>query len=154
MSKTTSRKKSGWFPSSGSDCYTQVQPNRKIRHFGMDAEIQAMDGNKSVVQMLESGNMSTRSFMFSVTGTSVVAPSSPSLDAGFRHPCRNDEVPTRVNDESGCLGTSKPGFHGRQGSEASPGAPCRGRLCNLDTGDPCRYDGCINNIALPGRVDG
>ena len=28
--------------------------NRKIRHFGRDAEIQAMDGNKSVMQMLES----------------------------------------------------------------------------------------------------
>ena len=28
--------------------------NRKIRLFGMDAEIQAMDGNKSVVQMLDS----------------------------------------------------------------------------------------------------
>ncbi|PZN71387.1 MAG: hypothetical protein DM484_26570, partial [Candidatus Methylumidiphilus alinenensis] len=28
--------------------------NRKIRHFGMDAEIQAMDGNKSVVLMLDS----------------------------------------------------------------------------------------------------
>ena len=28
--------------------------NRKIRHFGMDAETQAMDGNKSVVLMLDS----------------------------------------------------------------------------------------------------
>jgi len=27
------------------------------RHFGRDAEIQAMDGNKSVVQMLESGKV-------------------------------------------------------------------------------------------------
>ena len=59
-------------------------------HFGRDAEIQAMDGNKSVVQMLDSGNMPTRSFMFSVAGTSVDAPSLPSLDAGFRHPCRNE----------------------------------------------------------------
>ena len=31
------------------------EQNRKIRHFGMDAEIQAMDGNKSVVQMFDSG---------------------------------------------------------------------------------------------------
>ena len=25
--------------------YTQVQPSQKSRHFGRDAEIQAMDGN-------------------------------------------------------------------------------------------------------------
>ena len=43
-------------PSWCSRRYTQVQPNRKIRHFGMDAEIQAMDGNKPVVQMLDLGN--------------------------------------------------------------------------------------------------
>ena len=62
----------------------------------MDAEIQAMDGNQSVVQILDSGNLSTRSFMFAVKETSVVAPSLPSLDAGFRHPCRNDVSPTFV----------------------------------------------------------
>ena len=28
------------FPRSGAHRYTQVQPNRKIRHFGRDAEIQ------------------------------------------------------------------------------------------------------------------
>ncbi len=82
-------------------------------HFGRDAEIQAMDGNKLVMQMLDSGNMPTRSFMFAVAGTSVVAPSLPSLDAGFRHPCRNDGSSTLVyNDESRSLGTSqknKPG---------------------------------------------
>ena len=49
-----------------------------------------MDGNQQVVQVLESGNMPYRSFMFAVAGASVVAPSLPSLDAGFRHPCRND----------------------------------------------------------------
>ncbi len=59
-------------------------------------EIQAMDGNKSVMQMLKSGNMPTRSFMFAVAGKSVVAPSLPSLDAGFRHPCRNDGSSTLV----------------------------------------------------------
>jgi len=32
----------------------------------MDAEVQAMDGDQSVVQMLDSGNMPTRSFMFAV----------------------------------------------------------------------------------------
>ena len=90
----------GWFPSSGSRCFTQVRARRKSRHFGRDAEIQAMDGNKSVVQMLGSGNMPYRSFMFAVAGASVVAPSLPSLDAGFRHPCRNDGPPTLVyNDE-------------------------------------------------------
>ena len=32
--------------------YTQVRVGRKNRHFGRDAETQAMDGNKSVVQCL------------------------------------------------------------------------------------------------------
>ena len=65
-----------------------------------------MDGNKSVVQMLDSGNMPTRSFMFAVAGASVVAPSLPSLDAGFRHPCRKDGPPTLVyNDDISGLGT-------------------------------------------------
>ncbi len=65
-----------------------------------------MDGNKSVMQMLKSGNMPTRSFMFAVAGTSVVAPSLPSLDAGFQHPCRNDGFSTLVyNDENSGLGT-------------------------------------------------
>ena len=74
----------------------------------MDAEIQAMDGNKSVVQMLDSGNMPYRSFMFAVAGESVVAPSLPSLDAGFRHPCRKDGPPTLVyNDESKSVGTAQ-----------------------------------------------
>ena len=104
------------FPSSISRRYTRVWENRKSRHFGRDADkfvrnefgrakrgakpephgcgepIQAMDGNKSIEQMLDSGNMPTRSFMFAVAGTSVVAPCLPSLDAGFRHPCRNDGV--------------------------------------------------------------
>ncbi|PZN86459.1 MAG: hypothetical protein DM484_00850 [Candidatus Methylumidiphilus alinenensis] len=70
--------------------YTQVRASRKSSHFGRDAEIQAMDGNKSVVQMLDSGNMPYRRFMFAVAVASVVPPSLPSLDAGFRHPCRND----------------------------------------------------------------
>ena len=49
-----------------------------------------MDGSQLVVQVLDSANMPTRSFMFATAGTTVVAPSLPSLDAGFRHPCRND----------------------------------------------------------------
>ncbi len=44
----------------------------------------------SVSAWLDSGEMPYRSLMFAVAGASVVAPSSPSLDAGFRHPCRND----------------------------------------------------------------
>ena len=40
--------------------YTQVRVSRKSRHFGMDAEIQAMDGNQLAVQMLDSGNMPYR----------------------------------------------------------------------------------------------
>ena len=72
----------------------------KSRHFGRDAENQAMVGNQQVVQVLDSGNMPYRSFMFAVAGASVVAPSLPSLDAGFRHPCRKDGPPTLVyNDE-------------------------------------------------------
>jgi len=60
------------------------------------------------VQMLDSGNMLTHSFMFVAAGASVVAPRLPSLDAGFRHPCRNDGSPTLVyNDESWSLGTGK-----------------------------------------------
>ena len=80
------------------------EQNRKIRHFGMDAEIQAMDGNKSVVQMLDSGNMPSRSFLFA--GRDICrGPELPSLDAGFRHPCRNDGPPTLVyNGERWSLG--------------------------------------------------
>ncbi|GEM_PF-2537910 len=58
----------------------------KARHFGMDAEVQAMDGNQFVVQTLDSGNMPTRSFMFSVadqgrnSGTPRIAP-----NAKFNH---------------------------------------------------------------------
>ena len=52
----------------------------------MDAEIQAMDGNQTTVQVLDSSKMQPRSFMFAVAGTSVVVPGLPSLDAGFRHP--------------------------------------------------------------------
>ena len=74
-------------------------------HFGMDAEIQAMDGNKSVVQMLDSGNMPSLSLIFAVAVISVVAPSLPSLDAGFRYLCRNDGPPTLVdNGERSCVG--------------------------------------------------
>ena len=52
----------------------------------MDAGIQAMDGNLTLVQVPHFDN--------------VVRQSLPSLDAGFRHPCRNDVSPTLVyNDE-------------------------------------------------------
>ena len=50
------------FPSWNSRRYTQIQASRKSRHFGRDAEIQAMDGSQSVVQMLVLGNLPTRSF--------------------------------------------------------------------------------------------
>jgi len=93
-------------PRSHAHRHTQVRVSRKSRHFGRDAEIQAMDGNKSVVQMLDSDNRPTHSFMFAVAGTSVVVPSLPSLDAGFRHPCRNDGSPTLVhNGERWSMGT-------------------------------------------------
>ena len=58
----------------------------------MDAGIQAMDGNLMLVQVLRLGNM--------------VSQSLPSMDAGFRHPCRNDGLPAFVyNDERWSVGT-------------------------------------------------
>ena len=36
--------------------------NDKNRHFGRDAEIQAMDGNQTTVQVLDSGYEPTRRF--------------------------------------------------------------------------------------------
>ena len=50
--------------------YIQVRANRKSRHFGRDAEIQAMDGSQSVVQVLDSRNLPSRGFMFAVAGIS------------------------------------------------------------------------------------
>ena len=69
------------------------EQNRKIRHFGMDAEIQAMDGNKSVVQVLDSSDLPSLGLPSVDTRASVVFHSLPSLDAGFRHPCRKDGPP-------------------------------------------------------------
>ena len=80
--------------------YTQVRVSWKIRHFGRDAEIQAMDGNQQVVQVLDSRDLPNRSFPSVDTRASIVSQSLPSLDAGFRHPCRNDGSLTLVyNDE-------------------------------------------------------
>ena len=78
----------------------------EARLFGRDAEIQAMEGNKSVVQVLDSGDLPAFSIMDMDTRTPVAALGLPSLDAGFRHPCRNDVSPALVyNDESWGLGT-------------------------------------------------
>ncbi len=66
----------------------------KSRHFGRDAEIQAMDGIRSVAQVLDLDHLPTCSYLSFVTGIPVAASSLPSLDAGFRHPCRNDGPPT------------------------------------------------------------
>ena len=94
------------FPRPGSRRYTQVRANRKSRHFGRDAEIQAMDGNQSVVQALDSVDLPSLSLPSEDTRASLVSHSLPSLDAGFWHPCRNDGPPTLVyNDESPSLGT-------------------------------------------------
>ena len=65
----------------------------KHRHIGMDADIQAMDGNHPTVQVLDSGELPTRSFPSVDSRASVVSHSLPSLDAGFRHPCRKDGPP-------------------------------------------------------------
>ena len=71
----------------------------------MDADIQAMDGNQSAVQVLDSGDLPSHSFLSVDTGASVVSHSLPSLDAGFRHPCRKDGPPTLVyNDERSRVG--------------------------------------------------
>ena len=73
----------------------------------MDAEIQAMEGNQQIVQVLDPGNLPTHSFPSVYTKTPVIASSLPSLDAGFRHPCRNDGFLTFVyNDEPSRSGTS------------------------------------------------
>ena len=67
----------------------------------MDADIQAMDGNHPTVQVLDSGESPTRSFPSVESRASVVSHSLPSLDAGFRHPCRKDGRPTLVyNDDA------------------------------------------------------
>ena len=58
----------------------------KSRHFGRDAEIQAMDGIQPVAQVLDSDHLPTYSFLSFDTGTLIAASSLPSLDAGFRHP--------------------------------------------------------------------
>jgi len=50
-----------WFPSYISRRYTQARASRISRHFGMDAEIQAMDGNQSDVQVLNSDDLPARS---------------------------------------------------------------------------------------------
>ena len=65
----------------------------KHRHIGMDADIQAMDGNHPTVQVLDSCELPTRSFPSVDSRASVVSHSLPSLDAGFRHPCRKDGPP-------------------------------------------------------------
>jgi len=62
----------------------------------MDAEIQAMDGNQSVAQVLDPGKLPSLIFPSVDTRASVVSHSLPSLDAGFRHPGRNDDPPTLV----------------------------------------------------------
>ncbi len=77
----------------------------------MDADIQAMDGNHPKVQVLDSGELQTRSFPSVDSRASVVSHSVPSLDAGFRHPGRKDGPPTLVyNVESRSLGTSHTSF--------------------------------------------
>ena len=74
----------------------------------MDAEIQAMDGNQTTVQVLDSGDLPNHNFLSVDTRASVVTQSLPSLDAGFRHPCRNDGPSTLVyNGESRSLETSR-----------------------------------------------
>jgi len=94
------------FPSQRYHRYTQVRESGESRHFGRDAEIQAMDGNQQVVQVLDSGYLPSLSLPFEDTRASLVPHSLPSLDAGFWHPCRNEGPPTLVyNNENPSLGT-------------------------------------------------
>ena len=50
-----------WFPSSSSHRHTQVRVSQKSRHFGRDAEIQAMDGNQSDGLVFDSDDLPARS---------------------------------------------------------------------------------------------
>ena len=104
----------GWirvcsFPSPSSQRYTQGLPSQKCRHTGMEAGIQAMDGNLMVWHLPDL--------------TAAQADRLPSLGAGLahhipvvrasprtpcvqirsrricRHPCRNDVSPTLVYNE-------------------------------------------------------
>jgi hypothetical protein len=59
----------------------------KHRHSGLDAGIQAKEGNWPDPQALNSAEIVVRSL--------------PSVDAGFRHPCRNDEWRWIMADENG-----------------------------------------------------
>jgi len=54
------------------------------RHTGMDAGIQAKDGNLNIRQMFDS--------------SSILPHRLPSMGAGVRHPCRNDGLPMLVHD--------------------------------------------------------
>ena len=66
-----------------------------------------MDGNQSLVQVPDLGDLSGRGFTSGVCEGICRGPVLPSLDAGFRHPCRNDGPPTLVyNDENSSLVTS------------------------------------------------
>ena len=56
----------------------------------MDAGIQAMEVNILVLQMLDLDDLPAHSFTSFDIQTLVITHSLPSLDAGFRHPCRND----------------------------------------------------------------
>ena len=75
------------FLSSISRRYTQA---RESRHFGRDAENQAMDGNQMAVQVLDSADLPSLNLPSVDTRASDVTHSLPSLDARFRHPCRNE----------------------------------------------------------------
>jgi hypothetical protein len=55
-----------------------LQPTIKSLHFGMDAEIQAMEGKHAAAQVFDLGTAQTSA--------------SPSMDAGYRYPCRYDDV--------------------------------------------------------------
>ena len=100
------------FPRSNALRYTLVPSSRKCRHIGMDAGIQAMDGNLTVLQVLYFVN--------------VVALSFPSFDAVFRHPCRNDGIPAFVEkDERPGVGIPIPALqrHGRMAAAFGGGLP-------------------------------
>ena len=49
--------------------FGRAKRGAKPEPHGCGEPIQAMDGNKSFVQMLDSGNMPALSFMFAVAGT-------------------------------------------------------------------------------------
>ena len=78
-----------------------------------------------VVQMLDSGAMPSLSLPSVDTRASVVSHGLPSLDAGFRHPCRNDGTLELVNNDEGWRTRKKSKFHAKAQRRKERRSPLR-----------------------------